>query len=719
CGSVDMVENYMDYTNDQCMNIFTADQVARMRTVLELSPRRRELSTSPALAPEPVAPLANFSAPSTVIYAGSSLEFVDQSVGSRTWNWTFEGGTPGTTTAFSPTVTYDAPGLYDVQLIVGNDFGVDTLLRTDYVQVLAVAPCDTFASVTNAPLTLYSDPDGGYVSGHNANLDQAKAEAFEPPPGGSALTGMTMRFGRVANSRGTSQGQVALWADEGGAPAATPFFTTSFRLLEARIDVLLDRPTTVLFDTLIRPTGTFYAGVLLDYGQPGDTVALRTTEDDGEGVSTAWEQLADGTWLPYDTAEGRDLAVSHAVALLTSEQPPSADFVADVTEICAAQAVRFSVPAPSGGTSFRWEFPGGLPATSSQASPTVVYREEGSYDVRLTVVGECGGSITKEQTAVVTVRAAASIELTTEALTICQGGSVLATAAGADAYEWSIAAGPSVGSGESLRLAPDTTTTYVVTGFDATGCPARKSFTVEVTPNPTVVQTSGTTTVCPGESIDLVVAGAESYVWLPAEGLTATDGATATVTPPSTTTYSVVGTSGNACGDTLNITVEVLPTPTAAFTPASDTVAIGQALSFTNASTAAETYAWDFGDGQTADDETPSVTYTTPGTYVVRLVARNGDCNDTTTATVIVEQVVSAAGALQRSVRVFPNPTRTTARVEADGARVETVRLLTITGVELRRTPRAEVPVTDIAAGLYVLEVRTDRGVTYHRLRVE
>ncbi|MGR3809542.1 zinc metalloprotease [Jiulongibacter sp. NS-SX5] len=38
-----MIENYMDYTPDSCMNIFTEDQKARVRQVLELSPRRRRL----------------------------------------------------------------------------------------------------------------------------------------------------------------------------------------------------------------------------------------------------------------------------------------------------------------------------------------------------------------------------------------------------------------------------------------------------------------------------------------------------------------------------------------------------------------------------------------------------------------------------------------------------------------------------------------------------
>lgn len=43
CNSTDMIENYMDYTNDGCMNIFTKDQKRRMQAVLKNSPRRKEL----------------------------------------------------------------------------------------------------------------------------------------------------------------------------------------------------------------------------------------------------------------------------------------------------------------------------------------------------------------------------------------------------------------------------------------------------------------------------------------------------------------------------------------------------------------------------------------------------------------------------------------------------------------------------------------------------
>lgn len=50
CGGVPvMIENYMGWAGDACMSTFTKDQIARMRHVLEHSPRRIDLARSPGL----------------------------------------------------------------------------------------------------------------------------------------------------------------------------------------------------------------------------------------------------------------------------------------------------------------------------------------------------------------------------------------------------------------------------------------------------------------------------------------------------------------------------------------------------------------------------------------------------------------------------------------------------------------------------------------------
>ncbi|MFK7924191.1 MAG: M43 family zinc metalloprotease [Bacteroidia bacterium] len=134
CGSTNMFENYMDYTDDDCMNIFTSCQALRMRTVMAYSPRRASLLNSNACSAQ-VAPSTNFQANFTTICEGSTIRFQDLSNNATAWNWTFENGIPASSTEPSPQVVYSTAGTYKVSLEASNNFGSNLLERSAYITV--------------------------------------------------------------------------------------------------------------------------------------------------------------------------------------------------------------------------------------------------------------------------------------------------------------------------------------------------------------------------------------------------------------------------------------------------------------------------------------------------------------------------------------------------------------------------------------------------------
>jgi PKD repeat protein len=92
--------------------------------------------------------VANFSANVTTVSAGGSVQFTDLSTNTPTsWSWTFEGGTPSTSTAQNPAVTYNTPGTYDVTLIATNSAGSDSETKIDYITVSSISYC-TASSTT-------------------------------------------------------------------------------------------------------------------------------------------------------------------------------------------------------------------------------------------------------------------------------------------------------------------------------------------------------------------------------------------------------------------------------------------------------------------------------------------------------------------------------------------------------------------------------------------
>ncbi len=141
----DQIENYMDYTD--CQNMFSADQKARARAVINSSFLRATLvSQSNLIAtgvvnPPSCTPTAALESQKAVVCINEVVQFNDISENGdpSSWSWSFPGGTPSSSTLENPTVSYAAPGKYDVSLTVSNSAGSNTVNLTEYVSVKSSA----------------------------------------------------------------------------------------------------------------------------------------------------------------------------------------------------------------------------------------------------------------------------------------------------------------------------------------------------------------------------------------------------------------------------------------------------------------------------------------------------------------------------------------------------------------------------------------------------
>lgn len=153
-GTVENVQNYMDYSS--CSVMFTEGQVEVMQnTLLGIAGQRNRLSNDTTLMETGIkdlvlpqnpsnqlsvplcAPVADFSANRKTTCINQPIQFSDASWNAAIddWAWTFEGGTPATSTSMNPSVTFATPGYKTVTLTVSNAAGSGTETRSGYVYI--------------------------------------------------------------------------------------------------------------------------------------------------------------------------------------------------------------------------------------------------------------------------------------------------------------------------------------------------------------------------------------------------------------------------------------------------------------------------------------------------------------------------------------------------------------------------------------------------------
>ena len=138
---------------------------------------------------------------------------------------------------------------------------------------------------------------------------------------------------------------------------------------------------------------------------------------------------------------------------------------------------------------------------------------------------------------------------------------------------------------------------------------------------------SANQTICQGNNTTLVASGAGSngsYIWNNNLGA----GNTQTVSPNSTTTYTVTATDVNGCSATASTTVNVTPLPQVSAASSTAIESPNVFIDFFGTSQNANQFLWDFDDGNTATTQNTTHAYTSTGAYQVTFTGTNGNCFD-------------------------------------------------------------------------------------------
>lgn len=345
---------------------------------------------------------------------------------------------------------------------------------------------------------------------------------------------------------------------------------------------------------------------------------------------------------------------------------PFADFVSDVKRGCAPLTVNFEDMSSENTTAWQWLFPGGTPDSSKLQNPVVVYNQPGTYTVTLTASNSAGARV-EVKTGYITVLAFPGLGFNYNV----QIDSVFFNPLGtADSLLWEF------GDGE---MSKDSTPVHVYTEEGVytvslsmfTEC-GDSTFTKEVTVvfPPVAGFTADTTEGCVPLTVQFTDESSESataWAWTFDGGNPANSSdQNPAVIYETPGTYGVTLVITNPLGNDTIVLDDIIVVnggPNAGF----DSEIMGQEVAFTNQSQEAEAYAWNFGDGSSSTEESPTHTYTANGTYLVTLVVTNECGNDTTTQEVVIAVSGQINPDFLEVFEVFPNPNNGTFVLHLEG----------------------------------------------------
>jgi PKD repeat protein len=654
-------------------------------------------------------PIANFTAndqigciPFTVQYTNTSQDFL------ATYQWSFPGGTPTTSTLKNPVITYQQPGVYSSILTVVNPAGSDFIKKDNFITVgfLPTAVFSKTVNGQNVSFTNYSNNadtflwnfgdgqsstlanpthfytnDGVYTVVLSA-INECGTVTFTetvvivtPPTADFSATFQSGCAPLVVQFQSNSSASASLynWSFPGGTPAFSseqnPLVTYNE---DGNYSVYLSVSNTVGNDAETK-TNFIQVGAppFVGFYSVSTDLSVQFTNASTNGTTFFWEfgdgqtsTAANPTHIyPNFGAFNVTLTATSTCGTTVGTQTilvsnvPQAAFTVANTYGCVPYTVQFINQSSTNVTSQSWSFPGGTPSTSNEINPTVTYNQVGNYDVNLSISNANG----------------ADSELLSNFITVGQppqsgfnywiAGSQLTlhnTSTDAVNYLWSFGDGQgSLLESPSHQYLNDGTYEIKLNATNSCGT-STYSQIAEVTTQPNASFTNSNTLGCLPLTVQYFnnsSANTNTLYWsfpggIPSQSSEQNPQVFYTEAGNFPVTLVAENASGNS---TYSIQNHVLVSdfPTADF----DFQVNGNTVTFTNQSLLTTDILWDFGDGTSSTEQNPTHQYASNGTYMVLLIAHNNCGNKTKVQPIIIQTTDIEELTKQTNFQIYPNPT--------------------------------------------------------------
>ncbi len=535
-----------------------------------------------------------------------SVAFSDPTTGSNAWLWDFGDGT--TSTVKNPSHTYIAAGIYTVTLNTSMAGGcTQTFDPFAIVQVIPFNPLPIISIVATpcAPFTVSFDNLTLGVASYLWNFGDGSTSTLQNPV-------------HIYAQPGTYTVSLVLTSIQGCSVTLTTSITFGY------VDpISVSDNNACMGDTIyftLDPIAAF-ATASWNFGDGITSSQLQPYHIyTSPGLYSITVTVTDTSGCVYTFTYPTQIRMSNPIPGFTMNQSATG---------CVPFAVLFSNTS-TGAQSYLWDFGDG--GTSTSTNPSHTYATPGVYDVSLIATSfGCSRTITLDD--YITANGAqANFSFTPDSG--CLPVAVTFTDLSTNAVSWSWDFGDGTTSAQQnpvhiYNAAPTGPVSLIVT--DNNGCTDSISMTNVVVVIPDIAVSD--TVACRSESLQFTTTlTAVSYLWDFGDGTTSSQqNPTHAYGQAGTFTVSLTCVLASGCTTitTLPGLIDVIA-PVADFFSANVAVCAPTLVNFTNQSTGAVSYFWDFGDGTNSVNIDASHIYNIPGTYTITLVAYTADgCADT------------------------------------------------------------------------------------------